>query len=224
MSKNTIFNNKYIGWILFIMVIAGYSAYWVDNNRDFNTVIFDENNKVRDIEHIATEYHKLFKDTDWENMPEFKPLSDEDQSLLEESQTMLYSELTNEALTYAVTIHSDKNKNIILFGDAILYSKDSTNSIENIVTNLKPGFEILEKAYPKDRELLDKIYTEIPMHFTKYTNQENYQDTKYKQVYTNTLEKETVVIDYIHIYIINKTYTVSVIKTLYKKEKENVKK
>ena len=62
------------------------------------------------------------------------------------------------------------------------------------------------------------------MHFTKYTNQENYQDTKYKQVYTNTLEKETVVIDYIHIYIINKTYTVSVIKTLYKKEKENVKK
>ena len=214
-----IFNNKYIGWILFIMVIAGYSAYWVDNNRDFNTVIFDENNKVRDIEYIATEYHKLFKDTDWENMPEFKPLSDEDQSLLEESQTMLYSELTNEALTYAVTIHSDKNKNIILFGDAILYSKDSTNSIENIVTNLKPGFEILEKAYPKDKKSLDNIYTEIPMHFTKYTNQENYQDTKYKQVYTNTLEKETVVIDYIHIYIINKTYTVSVIKTLYKKEK-----
>ena len=95
MSKNTIFNNQRIGWILFIMLIAGYSAYWVDNNRDFNTVIFDENNKVRDIEYIATEYHKLFKDTDWEDMPEFKPLSDEELSFLEESQVARQSVFTN---------------------------------------------------------------------------------------------------------------------------------
>ena len=219
MSKNTIFNNKYIGWILFIMVVAGYSAYWVDNNRDFNTVIFDENNKVRDIEYIATEYHKLFKDTDWENMPEFKLVENENSDIHE-----LFTIFTNNNLIYLTLVQSLPIENTVGLANSIEFPIDNINSIENIVTNLKAGFEILEKAYPKDGELLDKIYTEIPMHFTKYTNQENYQDTKYKQVYTNTLEKETVVIDYIHIYIINKTYTVSVIKTLYKKEKENVKK
>ena len=193
-----IFNNQRIGWILFIMLIAGYSAYWVDNNRDFNTVIFDENNKVRDIEYIATEYHKLFKDTDWENMPEFKPLSDEDQSLLEESQTMFYSSLTNNNIEHIVTILlSEKDKNTVVFNHAIIQPIGSINNIED---NLKPGFEILEKAYPKDKKSLDKIYTEIPMHFTKYTNQENYQDIKYKQIYTNILEKENIDINYIYIY------------------------
>ena len=207
-----IFNNQRIGWILFIMLIAGYSAYWVDNNRDFNTVIFDENNKVRDIEYIATEYHKLFKDTDWKNMPEFKPLSDEDQSLLEESQTMLYSELTKNNLTYMVAVHSDKDLNDIILGQGIDFSINTTNSIEDIITNLKPAFEVLEKAYPKDRESLDNIYTEIPMHFTKYTNQENYQDAKYKKEYINVVENKYIDIKYISIYLSESEYTISISK------------
>ena len=217
MSLNTIFNNKYIGWILFIMLIAGYSTYWVDNNRDFNTVIFDENNQVRDIEYIAKEYHKLFKDTDWENMPEFKPLSDEELSLLEESQFGIQSVFSDSDSLLLANIHGDKNDNFIGFCNAILYPIDSTNSIEDMATNLKAGFEILEKAYPKDKKSLDKLYTEIPMHFTKYTNQENYQDIKYKQIYTNILEKENIDINYIYIYIIKDTYIISIAKFINKK-------
>ena len=86
-----------------------------------------------------------------------------------------------------------------MLGSSINFSIDSTNSIENIVTNLKPAFEILEKAYPKDKKSLDKIYTEIPIHFTKYTNQENYQEKEYQQKYTNVLEKENMDINSISI-------------------------
>ena len=216
MSKNTIFNNKYIGWILFIMVIAGYSAYWVDNNRDFNTVIFDENNKVRDIEYIATEYHKLFKDTDWENMPEFKPLSDEELG----DFIAMRSVVNNNNIKYEATIlSSEKDKNIAVFSHAIIQPIDSTNSVEDMVSNLKPAFEVLEKAYPKDRELLDNIYTEIPMHFTKYTNQENYQEKEYQQKYTNVLEKENMDINSIYIYTDKDMHIIYIGKALYKKEK-----
>ena len=217
MSKKTIFNNKYIGWILFIMVIAGYSAYWVDNNRDFNTVIFDENNQVRDIEYIAKEYHKLFKDTDWENMPEFKPLSDEELSLLEESQFGIQSVFSDSDSLLLANIHGDKNDNFIGFCNAILYPIDSTNSIEDMATNLKAGFEILEKAYPKDKKSLDKLYTEIPIHFTKYTNQENYQKKEYQQKSTNILEKENMDVNYIYIYIYQEEYYfIAIVKAIYK--------
>ena len=216
MSKNTIFNNKYIGWILFIMLIAGYSAYWVDNNRDFNTVIFDENNKVRDIGYIATEYHKLFKDTDLEHMPEFKPFSDEDQSLLPESLSILYSSMTND-IPFLVTVQSIENT--IILGYSISYLIDSTNSIEDMATNLKAGFEILEKAYPKDKKSLDKIYSEIPMHFTKYTNQENYKEKEYKDTYHSILEEENIDVKYINIYILNSEYMISITKFIAKKEK-----
>ena len=212
-----IFNNQRIGWILFIMLIAGYSAYWVDNNRDFNTVIFDENNKVRDIEYIATEYHKLFKDTDWENMPEFKPLSDEELSLLEESQFGIQSVFSDSDSLLLANIHGDKNDNFIGFCNAILYPIDSTNSIEDMATNLKAGFEILEKAYPKDKKSLDKLYTEIPIHFTKYTNQENYQKKEYQQKSTNILEKENMDVNYIYIYIYQEEYYfIAIVKAIYK--------
>ena len=212
MSKNTIFNNKYIGWILFIMVIAGYSAYWVDNNRDFNTVIFDENNKVRDIEYIATEYHKLFKDTDWENMPEFKLVENENSDIHE-----LFTIFTNNNLIYLTLVQSLPIENTVGLANSIEFPIDNINSIENIVTNLKAGFEILEKAYPKDGELLDKIYTEIPMHFTKYTNQENYQNTKYYKEYNKILDKKFSEINYIYIYIIDKKYIISIYKVIAKK-------
>ena len=212
MSKNTIFNNKYIGWILFIMLIAGYSAYWVDNNRDFNTVIFDENNKVRDIEYIATEYHKLFKDTDWENMPEFKLVENENSDIHE-----LFTIFTNNNLIYLTLVQSLPIENTVGLANSIEFPIDNINSIENIVTNLKAGFEILEKAYPKDGELLDKIYTEIPMHFTKYTNQENYQNTKYYKEYNKILDKKFSEINYIYIYIIDKKYIISIFKVIAKK-------
>ena len=212
MSKNTIFNNKYIGWILFIMVVAGYSAYWVDNNRDFNTVIFDENNKVRDIEYIATEYHKLFKDTDWENMPEFKLVENENSDIHE-----LFTIFTNNNLIYLTLVQSLPIENTVGLANSIEFPIDNINSIENIVTNLKAGFEILEKAYPKDGELLDKIYTEIPMHFTKYTNQENYQNTKYYKEYNKILDKKFSEINYIYIYIIDKKYIISIFKVIAKK-------
>ena len=211
MSKNTIFNNKYIGWILFIMVIAGYSAYWVDNNRDFNTVIFDENNKVRDIEYIATEYHKLFKDTDWENMPEFKPLTDEGQNI-----SKLASKFTNNNSVLEFFTALEQEGNVAMLGSSIDFSINTTNSIENIVTNLKPGFEILEKAYPKDKKLLDKIYSEIPMHFTKYTNQENYQEKEYENTYISASEEKYINVNVIYIYIYNNIYVVSIGKTIYK--------
>ena len=213
-----IFNNQRIGWILFIMLIAGYSAYWVDNNRDFNTVIFDENNKVRNIEYIAKEYHKLFKDTDLEHMPEFEPLSDEEQSLVPESLTVLHTESTNNDLNLlAVTVVQDDN--IAVLSSGINFSIDSTNSIEDIITNLNSSFEVLKKSYPKDRELLDKIYTEIPIHFTKYTNQENYQEKEYKKEYVSVSEEKDININIIHIYMDRDEYIIAVIKTLYKEEK-----
>ena len=218
MSKKTIFNNKYIGWILFIMVIAGYSAYWVDNNRDFNTVIFDENNQVRDIEYIAKEYHKLFKDTDWENMPEFEPLSDEEQSLLGgQNISKLASKFTNINNTFEFFTALNQDNNTVTLGSSINFSIDSTNSIEDMVTNLKAGFEILEKAYPKDKKSLDKLYTEIPIHFTKYTNQENYQKKEYQQKSTNILEKENMDVNYIYIYIYQEEYYfIAIVKAIYK--------
>ena len=213
-----IFNNQRIGWILFIMLIAGYSAYWVDNNRDFNTVIFDENNKVRNIEYIAKEYHKLFKDTDLEHMPEFEPLSAEEQSLVPESLTVLHTESTNNDLNLlAVTVVQDDN--IAVLSSGINFSIDSTNSIEDIITNLNSSFEVLKKSYPKDRELLDKIYTEIPIHFTKYTNQENYQEKEYKKEYVSVSEEKDININIIHIYMDRDEYIIAVIKTLYKEEK-----
>ena len=220
MSKNTIFNNKYIGWILFIMVIAGYSAYWVDNNRDFNTVIFDENNQVRDIEYIAKEYHKLFKDTDWENMPEFEPLSDEEQSLLGgQNISKLASKFTNINNTFEFFTALNQDNNTVTLGSSINFSIDSTNSIEDMVTNLKAGFEILEKAYPKDKKSLDKLYTEIPIHFTKYTNQENYQEKESTNIYISVSEEKYINVNVLYIFIVQDEYMISIGKGIHKEGK-----
>ena len=194
------------------MLIAGYSAYWVDNNRDFNTVIFDENNKVRDIEYIATEYHKLFKDTDWENMPEFDFLDNN-------NLNMIQSISTNSDPTLVGGVYAVIGENLVAFSHSLFFLVDSTNSIEDMVTNLKAGFEILEKAYPKDKKSLDKIYTEIPMHFTKYTNQENYQEKEYSETYYSILEDNNMEFHQIVISIINKEYYLSMGKIIHKEEK-----
>ena len=219
-----IFNNQYIGWIIFVMVLSGYSAYYYktrvlflqlfDNTpilaNDFNTVLYDKNNKARNIKYIAREYHKLFKDTDLEHMPKFEFLDTNNLNIIQSISTN-----TDPTLVGGVNI----DENTIVLNYFISFIIDSTNSVEDMVTNLKPGFEVLEKVYPKDRELLDKIYSEIPMHFTKYTNQENYQEKESTNMYISVSEEKYINVNVLQIYIARDEYVIVIGKGIHKEEK-----
>ena len=203
------FNNKYIGWILFIMVIAGYSAYYYKTEvlslqlfdstpivaNDFNEVLYDTDGKLRDLDYIVSEYKKFFKDTDWENMPDFEDRSDDSSDKYFSSSY----DKDNHEIVSMFTSFTDKNQVLTIL---ITHPYETgREKISEMMPYTKPGFKVFCSMYTKDRELLQEIYKDIPQLFAQYMDQDDLSKElgKTYEVQNSNLSEEFYAL-YIHIF------------------------
>ena len=201
------FNNKYIGWILFIMVIAGYSAYYYKTEvlslqlfdstpivaNDFNEVLYDTDGNLRDLAYIVSEYKKFFIGSEWENMPDFerRDLS---------NRLVFYSSYGKDKYTIVSGITFFQNSKQTL-GIAIEYPYETgKEKISEMMPYTQPGFKVFGSMYTKDRELLQEIFDDIPQLFAQYMEQDDFEklEKTYKVKNSNLSEEEYSI--YIYIY------------------------
>ena len=175
-----IFNNQRIGWILFIMLIAGYSAYYYKTEvlslqlfdstpivaNDFNTVIYDTDGKLRDLDYIVSEYKKFFIGSEWENMPDFERRDESDRVAF----LSLYNKDDYEIVSmFSSTMNTNQGLLIV-----ISYPYETgKEKISEIMPYTKPGFKVFGSMYTKDRELLQEIFENIPQLFAQYMEQDD---------------------------------------------------
>ena len=175
-----IFNNKYIGWILFIMLIAGYSAYYYKTEvlslqlfdstpivaNDFNEVLYDTDGKLRDLAYIVSEYKKFFIGSDWENMPDFERI--------EQSDNIYFSSIYDKDNYKISSVFSSfTNEDQVLTTLMTHPYETGREKITKMMPYIQPGFKVFGSMYTKDRELLQEIFDDIPQLFAQYMEQEN---------------------------------------------------
>ena len=201
------FNNQRIGWILFIMLIAGYSAYYYKTEvlslqlfdstpivaNDFNEVLYDTDGNLRDLAYIVSEYKKFFTGSEWENMPDFERT--------EESNGIEYLSTYNKDNHDIRSVFSFfPSENQIL---SILMThpyETGKEKISEMMSYTKPEFKVFSSMYTKDRELLQEIYKDIPQLFAQYMDQDdpNEKLEKIYEVQNSNLSEEVYAI-YIYI-------------------------
>ena len=176
-----IFNNQRIGWILFIMLIAGYSAYYYKTEvlslqlfdstpivaNDFNTVIYDTDGKLRDLDYIVSEYKKFFIGSEWENMPDFEDDSDDS------SDKYFISSYDKNNYNISSTVASLASENQMLSIGMSYPYETGKEKISEIMPYTKPGFKVFGSMYTKGRELLQEIFDDIPLLFAQYMEQDD---------------------------------------------------
>ena len=180
------FNNKYIGWILFIMLIAGYSAYYyktevlslrlfhngiiyknVTEHTDFNEVLYDTDGKLRDLAYIVSEYKKFFIGSEWENMPDFERIELSNKIIFQSIYDKKNHEIRSGFTSFA---SSDQ----VVFTTLMTYPfKTGREKISEMMSYTKTGFKVFGSMYTKDRELLQEIYKDIPQLFAQYMEQDD---------------------------------------------------
>ena len=184
-----IFNNQRIGWILFIMLIAGYSAYYYKTEvlslqlfdstpivaNDFNEVLYDTDGNLRDLAYIVSEYKKFFTGSEWENMPDFEDDSDDS------SDKYFISSYDKNNYNISSMFASFPRKNQI-FSIAMTHPYETgREKISEMMSYTKPGFKVFGSMYTKDRELLQEIFNDIPQLFAQYMEQDDPNEKLEKQ-------------------------------------------
>ena len=203
-----IFNNQRIGWILFIMLIAGYSAYYyktevlslrlfhngiiyknVTEHTDFNEVLYDTNGNLRDLAYIVSEYKKFFTGSEWENMPDFERTDESDNTRILSS----YDKDNYEILS-SITFFTDKRQ-LLTMGISYPY-ETGREKISEMMSYTKPGFKVFGSMYTKDRELLQEIFDDIPQLFAQYMEQDDLNEDleKIYEVQNSDLSEEFYVL------------------------------
>ena len=207
MPKNTIFNNKYIGWILFIMLIAGYSAYYYKTEvlslqlfdstpivaNDFNEVLYDTDGNLRDLAYIVSEYKKFFTGSEWENMPDFERRDESDRVVFCSNY-----DKDNYEISSVFSSFPSENQTLSIF---MTYPYETgREKISEMMSHIKPGFKVFGSMYTKDRKLLQEIFDDIPLLFTQYMEQDDLNEELEKQytVKNSNLSREAYAI-YIYI-------------------------
>ena len=202
------FNNKYIGWILFIMLIAGYSAYYYKTEvlslqlfdstpivaNDFNEVLYDTDGNLRDLAYIVSEYKKFFTGSDWENMPDFERA--------DESDNIDFCSIYNKDNYYLTPVYALSINSNHTLGIALEYPYETgREKITEIMSYILPGFKVFGSMYTKDRELLQEIFDDIPQLFAQYMEQDDLNEalSKTYEVKNSNLSTEEYDI-YIYIY------------------------
>ena len=192
-----IFNNQRIGWILFIMLIAGYSAYYyktevlslrlfhngiiyknVTEHTDFNEVLYDTDGNLRDLAYIVSEYKKFFTGSEWENMPDFERRDLSDGLVF----CSIYNK-DNYDIRSRFTSFTDKHQ-ILSIGMSYPY-ETKRKKISKITPYIQPGFKVFGSMYTKDRDLLQEIFDDIPQLFAQYIEQEDLNKELEKQYTVN---------------------------------------
>ena len=176
-----IFNNQRIGWILFIMLIAGYSAYYYKTEvlslqlfdstpivaNDFNEVLYDTDGNLRDLDYIVSEYKKFFTGSEWENMPDFEDDSDND---IDKCFISSYDKDNREIVSmFTSFINKDQVLSIVVTSPY----ETGREKISEMMPYTKPGFKVFGSMYTKDRELLQEIFENIPQLFAQYMEQDD---------------------------------------------------
>ena len=157
-----IFNNQRIGWILFIMLIAGYSAYYYKTEvlslqlfdstpivaNDFNEVLYDTDGNLRDLDYIVSEYKKFFTGSEWENMPDFEDDSDD-------SSDKYFISIYNKDNYEIMSMFSSYLGENKVLSIAMTYPYEAgREKISEIMPYTKLGFKVFGSMYTKDKELL----------------------------------------------------------------------
>ena len=202
------FNNQRIGWILFIMLIAGYSAYYYKTEvlslqlfdstpivaNDFNEVLYDTDGNLRDLDYIVSEYKKFFIGSDWENMPDFERTDESDGIEYLSTYNKDHLEILSMFTTF---IDKDQVLSIVM----IYPYETGREKITEMMSYTKPGFKVFGSMYTKDRELLQEIYEDIPQLFAQYMEQDDLNEalSKTYEVKNSDLSIEEYDI-YIYIY------------------------
>ena len=203
-----IFNNQRIGWILFIMLIAGYSAYYYKTEvlslqlfdstpivaNDFNEVLYDTDGNLRDLAYIVSEYKKFFIGSDWDNMPDFERADESDNIVF----CSIYDK-NNHDIRSRFTSFTDKHQ---ILSIVMTYPYETgREKISEMMSYTKPGFKVFGSMYTKDRKLLQEIFEDIPLLFAQYMEQDDPNDKLEKQYTVNNsnLSEEFYAL-YIYIY------------------------
>ena len=204
-----IFNNQRIGWILFIMLIAGYSAYYYKTEvlslqlfdstpivaNDFNEVLYDTDGNLRDLDYIVSEYKKFFTGSEWENMPDFEDDSDND---IDKCFISSYDKDNREIVSmFTSFINKDQVLSIVVTSPY----ETGREKISEMMPYTKPGFKVFGSMYTKDRELLQEIFNDIPQLFAQYMEQDDLSKElgKTYEVQNSNLSEEFYAL-YIHIF------------------------
>ena len=203
-----IFNNQRIGWILFIMLIAGYSAYYYKTEvlslqlfdstpivaNDFNEVLYDTDGNLRDLAYIVSEYKKFFTGSEWENMPDFERRDLSDRLVF----CSIYNK-DNHEISSAFTSFTGKHQGL----SVVMTSpyEAGKEKISEMMSYTKPGFKVFGSMYTKDRELLQEIFNDIPLLFAQYMEQDDLSKElgKTYEVQNSNLSEEFYAL-YIHIF------------------------
>ena len=133
---------------------------------DFNTVIYDADGKLRDLDHIVSEYKKFFIGSEWENMPDFerRDLSD---------RLVFCSNYDKNNYNISSTVASLASENQMLSIGMSYPYETGKEKISEIMPYTKPGFKVFGSMYTKDRELLQEIFDDIPLLFAQYMEQDD---------------------------------------------------